>query len=204
MKLYLVRHGETNSNVKKTIVSPNDELTVNGIKQAKILAERFLKIPIELILSSPHKRTIQTASAIGGQINKKITANELLRERKWPSDLEGKPLKNPEVKRFLELLKQKTQEDPEWHYSNEESFLDIKNRASMFVEHVSGLDYQNILAVSHEYFIKIIVAYMMFGNKLTYDLFRDFFFFTTLNNTSITLCETKENMWKLVTFNRLD
>ena len=57
MKLYFVRHGETNSNLQKSVVSFNDELTDNGRKQAQQLAERISTLSINIIITSPHKRT---------------------------------------------------------------------------------------------------------------------------------------------------
>jgi broad specificity phosphatase PhoE len=55
--------------------------------------------------------------------------------------------------------------------------------------------------VSHEYFIKTVLATMMLGDQLSYEIFRNFFHFTSLDNASLTLCEKKEDKWKLITLN---
>ena len=156
--LYFVRHGETNSNLQKNVVRFNDRLTELGRKQAQELAERISNISIDIILASPHKRTIETAEIIAKIISKDIQEVSLLREKKWPREIEGKPLKDSEVEKVFDLLKEKNASDPTWHYSDEENFFDIKKRAGLFIEYISKLTYANILAISHEYFIKMVLA----------------------------------------------
>jgi broad specificity phosphatase PhoE len=56
MKLYFARHGETDSNLQKSVVSFNDRLTALGYKQAQDLAERVSDNYIDVILASPHRR----------------------------------------------------------------------------------------------------------------------------------------------------
>jgi probable phosphoglycerate mutase len=201
MKLYFARHGETDSNLQKSVVSFNDRLTALGCKQAQELAERVSDNYIDVILASPHKRTKETAEIVAKKINLNIQEISLLGEKKWPSAIEGKPLMDPEVEKVLDLLKEKNNSDPGWHYSDEENFLDIKKRARLFVEYVSGRAEKNILAISHEYFIKAVIATMMFNDQLSYDIFRSFFHFASLANTSLTLCAKEQTTWKLVTLN---
>jgi probable phosphoglycerate mutase len=201
MKLYFARHGETNSNLQKNVVAFNDHLTDNGRLQAQRLAKRITEGSIDLIIASPHKRTKETAEIIAKIIDKDIQEIALLGEKKWPSEIEGKLLNDPEVEKIVDLMREKNNVDPNWHYSDEENFLDIKKRAQLFIEYVSGLAEKNILAVSHEYFIKVVIATMMFNDRLTYDIFRSFFHFTLLANTSLTVCAKEQTAWKLVTLN---
>lgn len=198
MKLYFVRHGETNSNLQKSVVNFNDQLNEVGRKQAQELAERIYDVPIDIIFASPHKRTKETAKIIAKEINKEIKEVSLLGEKKWPSEIKGKLLKDPEVEKIFDLLREKNNIDPTWHYSDEENFLDIKKRAELFIEHVSKSTYINILAVSHEYFIKMVIATILYGDQLSYKTFKNFFHSTSLNNASLTLCEKKQGIWKLV------
>lgn len=199
MKLYFIRHGETDSNLQKRAFSLNDKLTDVGRKQAQNLANKISDISIDVILTSPHKRTIETAEIIAKKINKEIQEISFLGEKKWPSEIEGKLLEEPEVKKIFNLLREKNNTDPTWHYSNEENFFDIKKRAEFFIEYVSKLAHANILAISHEYFIKMIIATMMHSDQLTYEIFRDFYHFTSLDNASLALCEKQEGKWKLIT-----
>lgn len=200
MKLYFIRHGETETNLKKSAVSFNDQLTSVGRKQAELLAERFSHLSIDLVLTSPHKRAKETAEILAGRVSKKIQVLDLLSERKWPTEIEGKALDDPEVEKIFKMMREKVN-DSTWHYSDEENFPDVRNRANMFIEYISKLTLENILTVSHEYFIKVVIAVMMHGDQLSYEIFRNFFHFTTLSNASTTLCEREHNTWKLITLN---
>lgn len=201
MKVYFVRHGETNSNLQKSGGNFNDRLTEVGREQVQELANRIYGISIDIILASPHKRTKETAEIIVEKINKEIKVVSLLGEKKWPTEIEGKSLKDPEVKKVFDLIREKNNLDPAWHYSDEENFFDIKKRAELFIEYVSKLTFTNILAVSHEYFIKMVIAIILYGDQLSYEVFRNYFHSTSLDNASLTLCEKKQDIWKLITLN---
>ena len=41
MKVYIVRHGQTDSNLSKTYNSESEDINSNGIKQAEILSEKI-------------------------------------------------------------------------------------------------------------------------------------------------------------------
>lgn len=72
MKIYFVRHGETDWNVKKKIQGTTDiPLNENGLKQAKRLAERLLKrgLKVESVYTSPHKRASQTAEILADALD---------------------------------------------------------------------------------------------------------------------------------------
>ena len=70
MKLYFIRHGETEWNVKKKIQGKTDvPLNENGRKQARALAERLLKkqqngfLHVKSVYTSPQLRAEDTAMA---------------------------------------------------------------------------------------------------------------------------------------------
>ncbi len=201
MKLYFARHGETESNRQKRIGRFGDPLTENGRFQARRMAARVAKEPIDLIVASPYERSKETAAIIAGAIGKEVRETPLLAEKKWPSTIEGKLLEDSEAKKFFDLQKEKNIADPNWHHSDEENFSDIKRRARLFIDYVSGLKQENILAVSHEYFIKAVIAAMMHGDALTYEIFRNFFHFAVLDNASLTLCQKDQDAWKLTALN---
>ncbi len=201
MKIYFVRHGQTTANKQNRVVHFDDRLNEMGQKQALELAEHLAVVPLDVVLVSPHKRTMETAEIIAKKLNKETQEIPLLGEKKWSSEIEGKVLDDPEVEKILNLLREKNATDPTWHYSDEENFSDIKKRANDFIDYVSTVEHENILAVSHEYFIKMVIATMMHGESLSFEIFRDFYIFTFLDNASLTYCEKKENTWKLMTLN---
>lgn len=62
MKLYVLRHGETNENITK-VMQGNMETLLNdtGRKQAHSLRDKVKAAGIDLIISSPKKRALETA-----------------------------------------------------------------------------------------------------------------------------------------------
>ena len=65
MKLILVRHGETEGNVKQIIQGQtHGKLTKKGIKQAKLLARRLKNEKIDVVFSSDLQRAKNTTKQI--------------------------------------------------------------------------------------------------------------------------------------------
>lgn len=72
MKLYLVRHGETDWNLENKIQGQTDtSINDNGREQAKELAERIKEElgGIKRIYSSRQKRALETAQIIGRMLS---------------------------------------------------------------------------------------------------------------------------------------
>ncbi len=74
MKIYLVRHGQTDSNLKKVYdnVELDEDINENGIKQAEELRNKIMNIKFDIIYSSQLKRAIHTANIINYNNNKII------------------------------------------------------------------------------------------------------------------------------------
>lgn len=69
MKLYVIRHGQTNWNKEKRLQGKADvPLNENGRTLAKIVGEKIKDIPFEFAVSSPLSRAMETARlALGGR-----------------------------------------------------------------------------------------------------------------------------------------
>lgn len=79
--IYLVRHGQKEAN------SGDPELTKLGWQQAHETGTFLQGFPIDHVVSSPFKRTLQTAEAIAAVINKKVAVSQSLVERmNWNDD----------------------------------------------------------------------------------------------------------------------
>ena len=87
MKIYIVRHGQTNHNVKKIYSNEDEDLNLNGINQANKLKEQIKKIDYDIIISSPLIRAKHTANIINVK-NTDILIDERLTERN-PGSLNG-------------------------------------------------------------------------------------------------------------------
>ena len=89
MKLYVIRHGQTDYNVKHVFQGHTDiPLNDVGIAQAKQTAKKFENINIDLIIVSPLTRAIQTAKYIKEITNAEMIIDERLIERSF-GDMEG-------------------------------------------------------------------------------------------------------------------
>lgn len=83
MKLFFIRHGQTDWNVSKKIQgSSNTELNSNGIIQAEKLGKELLEgnYNISKIYSSPQKRALETAKILSKITNISYESSEGLKE----------------------------------------------------------------------------------------------------------------------------
>lgn len=81
MKLVIVRHGETESNVQHKVMGQLDSpLTAKGIQQAKAIADRLRRLKFTSIYSSDLGRAVQTANIIAETCGKQIIFDAELRE----------------------------------------------------------------------------------------------------------------------------
>ena len=92
MKIYLVRHGETNLNSPLRCMqgSTNISLNDNGKRQAKEASLKLKDLDFDLIISSPYKRAFETASIINEELNIPLITDDRIKERDY-GDLETKP-----------------------------------------------------------------------------------------------------------------
>ena len=89
MKLYVVRHGQTDNNLNGIIQGiSNTPLNDYGRKQASELKEKLNDISFDLILSSPLQRAKETAEIINNNKTKIIIDNRLIERN--TGDFEGK------------------------------------------------------------------------------------------------------------------
>ena len=88
--IYLVRHGQTDWNVKKLIQGQkNSQLTQLGIEQASAAAAKLQDVVFDQVYSSDLDRASLTASIIAKEKKLAIQLTELLREKNY-GDYEGR------------------------------------------------------------------------------------------------------------------
>ena len=94
---YITRHGESESNVARTLnckIDPKNTLTEKGIEQAKKAAKELKKKDITIIYCSPLQRTKQTAEIIAEELvleKNAVVVEESIREQNF-GDMDGKSL----------------------------------------------------------------------------------------------------------------
>lgn len=90
LKLYLIRHGETQWNAEGRIQGHTDiELNERGMEQARRLAARMPEEgPFDAIYASPLRRAFRTATLIGEALKLTVISDARLIERSL-GQLEG-------------------------------------------------------------------------------------------------------------------
>lgn len=137
IQLYFCRHGESEMNRAGLFAGTTDTpLTDIGREQARLEGEKAKGHGIDLIVSSPMSRALETAQIIAKEIGypaDKIMTNKLFVERDF-GKLEGKPYDSNLV----------ASEHPT--VETDESVIERARRAAEWIE---SLDARVVLVVSH-------------------------------------------------------
>jgi broad specificity phosphatase PhoE len=82
MRIYFVRHGESQANLLGVISNRGLQhgLTGKGCQQAEVLARRLEGIPIQQIYSSPLLRAVETSQILAGELKLEYEISDALRE----------------------------------------------------------------------------------------------------------------------------
>lgn len=202
MNIYFVRHGEGHHNANNLYSLPEFELTDKGKEQARGIAGRLKHLPIETLIVSPFKRTIQTAGIINEVLNKPIIYSDLAVEIRRPSEIAGKPIDAPDSQKIRNILDSNAHL-PEFHYSDEENFFDLKKRAKEFIEYLETFEGKNehIAVVTHAVFIKMVALDIILQDALTPQGFLNAYHPLALATSGLTVCEKTDKGWKLITWN---
>lgn len=161
MKLYLVRHGETDWNQKSRIQGQTDTpLNDHGREQAQELAEKLEQedLNIRCIYSSPQQRAYETAQIIGQKLSVSPITHQGLEEMcmgKW----EGYTWKQ---------VKEEFPEEYQVWYTNRryqqtpggESYQQLLDRLLPALRYILERETENTLIVTHSAVIMTLMSYL--------------------------------------------
>lgn len=161
LELILIRHGETDSNIRHAYCGWTDAaLNDNGKAQAGRAADRLKDVKADFVYSSPLKRTLETASIITGGSAADIITDDRLKEQNFGEweDLTYEEItcKDPE-----ECLKwradwanycMKSGESPAQMYKRVTEFID-----GLIARHHSS----SVFVVTHLGCIRMMLAYLL-------------------------------------------
>jgi|CXWL01.1.fsa_nt_gi broad specificity phosphatase PhoE len=203
--LYIVRHAESEGNAGNLQQGPVTPLSQKGREQLSIIAERFRTIPVDIIISSPQTRACDTAQAISKITGHDVEHSDLLIERKRPSVMIGMAKDSEEFIGIEKTIKNNLHNE-EWRHSDEETFSDLKTRAIGLLAHIESLEEENILMISHGFFMRMVLTCVLFGNKTSIEHFEAFCYpGSEHENTGISVFRQSEYegelYWTLVTWN---
>ncbi|MBU0907651.1 MAG: histidine phosphatase family protein [Nanoarchaeota archaeon] len=145
MKVYFMRHGESEYNVVKRInFNPKVEvgLTVKGKDQVKKVAMELFKLRFDAVYSSQFERAKESAKIMAEGRKLKVRGDVRLNEMKY--GLEGESAEDYySVRSDAESLS-------EFKLEGYESFLDVKSRVYDFLQGLRKKKYARVLVVAHE------------------------------------------------------
>ena len=162
MKLYFIRHGESEANVQHVISNLESpyELTETGKQQAQALAKSLRDIQLTAIYSSPVLRARQTADIVSQSFNVTYQITEALREYDC-GNLEGKS------DDISWMLHRKYSND--WILHNAplskpeggENFVDIQNRFLPFIESLKQSMSEHTLLIGHSGLFQLMLPLVL-------------------------------------------
>ncbi|MFH0701339.1 MAG: histidine phosphatase family protein [Candidatus Woesearchaeota archaeon] len=191
MRIYLVRHGETDWNLEMRIQGKTDvPLNTLGITQAEECAMFFRENRFDYVYSSGLKRAITTAQIISnGKMPIRTYAE--LNERnfgEWETRLWSEVRRNnPCLKEEWKIMGNKYQ-PPEG-----ESILDMTNRVIIKFKEIIGshCDHDSILIVSHGGPIKVMVGHASgLDEYVSYNTLK-------MDNCSINIIDYHDNLFNV-------
>ncbi len=200
-KIYIVRHGQTDTNELDIVSGENGVLSEKGKQQAQKLAERFLHVNFDHLLTSDYERAVETASFIAEAKGKTLVTEPLVRELGRPTEFLGKSRTSPEYLAFLNTFDENIN-DPNWHFSDEENFFDIFKRVEELFVKLEALD-GDMVIVSHARIIALMTLFVLMGKKLIPDVWKIGMKNMIVSNTGITTFayNEKNQHWQLQMFN---
>ncbi|MBR3132628.1 MAG: histidine phosphatase family protein [Clostridia bacterium] len=141
MKVYVVRHGQTDWNLEGKLQGSTDViLNDNGRNQVSCLSERLKDIDFGIIISSPLKRAMETAQIINKEKKLEIVVFDDLKERSFGS-FEGKVY--PDISAFWDY-------ERDYNENGVESVKTMLNRVFNAMDSIiSEYKDKDVLIVAH-------------------------------------------------------
>ncbi|HHX69227.1 MAG: histidine phosphatase family protein [Miniphocaeibacter sp.] len=156
--IYFVRHAESDTNIKDEILRP---LTAKGREESRIIKSYLANKNIDLIYSSPYKRSIETLKDFSSYIDKEIIIIENLKERRiseeWIEDFDS----------FVE----NQWGDFNFKLNGGEALLEVQKRNIKAVQGIlRNNPNKNIVVGTHGTALSTIINY--FDNSFQYEEFK--------------------------------
>lgn len=185
MKLYLIRHGESENN-KNGVFSGWDQasLTEKGVKDAFVVCNYLKNIAFEKVYSSDLLRAKQTAQTALPE--HKYEENALLREFNFGT-LAGKSFASCQEeygKAFVDNFEKLNLKVYDGEDDNE-----FTARVSLFMEKMVKSGFEKVAAFSHAGVLRKVLDYV-FKTKAPHE-------FIACNNCTIAIFEYENKKWKL-------
>ena len=167
MRLFLVRHGETESN-RLNLVLGRDDVPLNqrGKWQAERVGRALAREPLTAVYSSPLRRTLDTARALAAPHDLTVQIEQGLIEMDV-GEADGLTL--AEVgSRFPDLLKKwSSEEGPNEPMPGGDSLVDVQERAWPAVQDIAARHADEAVAAVAHNFVILSLLVRVLGIRLT-------------------------------------
>ena len=205
--IYFIRHGEREGNKNETVQNYSTPLSEKGITQAQLAKDKIAKINIDTYITSEMQRAKHTGEVIffdklNGDISK-IHHSDLFREYILPTSLHGLSVSSPEYNNLLKHWEE-NKHDENYKFEDEENDVEFKERLGRALDYLANLEGENIAVVTHGYFLRNILAYILLdgkGSALEIDAVASRMTTTNTGITKILFNNAKQNKWKISVFN---
>lgn len=164
MILYLLRHGQTDWNIKGRVQGWTDTLINDtGVEQARLATQKLKRYDIETIYSSDLKRAKKTADIVSGYLDLPVHYTKRLREINF-GKAEGVK-KTDLIAKFPHISPAfndiNNPERYEVRYPNGESIGEVQQRFIKFVNKLSDEGRKNVLIVTHGMLVRIFTEFCL-------------------------------------------
>lgn len=163
-RIYLVRHGETLANRELYLPKHDEPLSDAGLRQAETLKDRFAHIELDQAIVSGLYRAQQTAIPTAELKGLELTINPVFNEFHEPTRFEGLSYSDPVVEAYRTERNAKHDSDPDWTLEDGETFTEFAERIQSAKRTLETTDGENILVVSHAYFIKAFITGLIWNS----------------------------------------
>ena len=161
---YLVRHGETDYNLKGIVQGRgvNTSLNQTGQQQAKSLAARFAKEPIDVIYSSPLNRAFETAKCVADACGiKEISTDPGFEEMSW-GIYEGQSSSDELSAAFADMKRRWHEGEHDFQVERGESLREVQTRGVSAIQRTLAAEPgKQVLVVAHGRFLRILLASLL-------------------------------------------
>ncbi len=166
-KIYLVRHGQTDYNLKGVVQGSGIDAPLNdtGRRQAKAFFDFYKAIPFDKIYYSG---LIRTRQSIQSFIDLNIPSESIaeLNEISW-GIFEGLPMTHDENKYYNHMLEQWAEGSLDYAIEGGESPYIVVKRLEIGIKHILSQDGDNILICMHGRAMRILLCFLL-GYDLRY------------------------------------
>lgn len=161
-KIYLIRHGQTDFNLKGIVQGGRVDTDLNdtGISQANLFFEKYQHVPFDRIYTSRLKRTIQSVQHFI-DLGIPHEAYQELNEISW-GEKDGKIVTSEDTEFYWNMIKAWSRGEVDAKIEGGESPLELRERQLKIIELITTRhEDKNILICMHGRAIRILMTTLL-------------------------------------------